>query len=51
LTIIASAVNPATERIVEYLVNQYSVPVNVVFFRYFEDEGHRYLARTWLIDQ
>jgi hypothetical protein len=51
LTIIASAVDPATERIVEYLVEEYSVPVNVVFFRYFEDEGHRYLARTWLIDQ
>ena len=27
------------------------MPVNVVFFRYFEDEGHRYLGRTWLIDQ
>jgi hypothetical protein len=51
LTIIASAVDPATERIVEYLVEEYSVPLNVVFFRYFEDEGHRYLARTWLIDQ
>jgi hypothetical protein len=50
LTIIASAVDAATERIVEYLV-EYGVPVNVVFFRYFEDQGHRYLARTWLIDQ
>lgn len=51
MTIIASAVDPATERIVEYLVDEHSVPVNVVFFRYFEDEGHRYLGRTWLIDQ
>lgn len=51
LTIIASAVDVATERIVEYLVDEYKVPVNVVFFRYFEDEGHRYLARTWLIDR
>lgn len=51
LTIIASAVDVATERIVEYLVDEYKVPVNVVFFRYFEDQGHRYLARTWLIDQ
>jgi hypothetical protein len=51
LTIIASAVDVATERIVEYLAEGYAVPVNVVFFRYFEDEGHRYLARTWLIDQ
>lgn len=51
LTIIASEVDDATERIVEYLATEYSVPVNVVFFRYFEDAGHRYLARTWLIDQ
>jgi hypothetical protein len=51
LTIIASAVDVATERIVEYLVDEYKVPVNVVFFRYFEDQGHRYLERTWLIDQ
>jgi hypothetical protein len=51
LTIIASAVDVATERIVEYLAKEYAVPVNVVFFRYFEDGGHRYLARTWLIDQ
>jgi hypothetical protein len=45
LTIIASAVDVATERIVEYLVEEYRVPVNVVFFRYFEDQGHRYLGR------
>jgi hypothetical protein len=51
LTIIASEVDVATERIVEYLVEAYKVPVNVVFFRYFEADGHRYLARTWLIDQ
>src|SRR6202008_4555488 len=51
LTIISSAVDVDTERSVEYLVDEYKVPVNVVFFRYFEDQGHRYLARTWLIDQ
>jgi hypothetical protein len=51
LTIIASAVDVATERIIEYLAEAYAVPVNVVFFRYFEDGGHRYLGRTWLIEQ
>ena len=49
LTIVASEVDPATERIVDYLTG-YGVPINVMFFRYFEDEGHRYLARTWLVD-
>jgi len=51
LTIIAPEVVPATERIVEYLSSEYQVPINVVFFRYFEDHGHRYLAQAWLIDQ
>lgn len=50
LTIIAAELDLATERIVNYLVDDYEVPINAVFFRYFEDEGRRYLARTWLID-
>ncbi|MFF6832905.1 endonuclease NucS domain-containing protein [Streptomyces sp. NPDC012438] len=50
LTIVASEVDAATERIVGYLASGFQVPVNVLFFRYFEDEGRSYLARTWLID-
>jgi hypothetical protein len=49
LTIVASEVDPATARIVEYLA-RYDVPLNVVFFRYFVDDGREYLARTWLVD-
>ena len=49
LTIVASEVDPATERIVDYLIG-FDVPINVMFFRYFEDGGSRYLARTWLVD-
>lgn len=51
LTIIASELDTSTERIVEYLAEEYAIPINVIFFRYFEDQGHQYLARTWLIDQ
>lgn len=51
LTVIASDVDPATERIVTYLSSGFGVPVNVVFFRYFSDEGREYLARTWLLDE
>ncbi len=51
LTVIASDVDPATERIVKYLNSGFGVPVNVVFFRYFSDEGREYLARTWLLDE
>lgn len=50
LTIVASDVDPATERITRYLNERYDVPVNVVFFRYFEDAGRSYVARTWLVD-
>ncbi|BAN04380.1 endonuclease NucS domain-containing protein [Ilumatobacter coccineus] len=49
LTIVASEVDPATERIVDYLVD-YGLPINVMFFRYFEDGPSKYLARTWLVD-
>jgi hypothetical protein len=51
LTIIASDIDPATERIVTYLNTGFGVPVNVVFFRYFHDDGREYLARTWLLDE
>lgn len=51
LTVIANDVDPATERIVTYLNDGFGVPVNVVFFRYFGDEGREYLARTWLLDE
>ncbi len=51
LTIVASEIDAATERIVTYLASGFQVPVNVLFFRYFEDEGRSYLARTWLIDE
>lgn len=50
LTVIAAEVDAATERIVEYLA-EYAVPVNVLFFRYFEDGDRQYLARTLLLDQ
>ncbi|MGV9455127.1 endonuclease NucS domain-containing protein [Streptomyces sp. NPDC003635] len=50
LTVVAGEVDAATERIVTYLASGYEVPINVLFFRYFEDEGRSYLARTWLIE-
>jgi hypothetical protein len=51
LTIVASSLDPATERIVRYLNEGFDVPVNAVFFRHFNDGGSSYLARTWLVDQ
>jgi phage gp36-like protein len=39
LTIVASELDPASERIIEYLASRYAVPVNAVFFRHFDDTG------------
>ncbi|GAB3119015.1 hypothetical protein GCM10027160_32230 [Streptomyces calidiresistens] len=50
LTVVASEMDAATERIVTYLAG-YRVPINVLFFRYFEDGGRSYLARTWLVEE
>lgn len=49
ITVVASDLDDSTERIVQYLNSTYSVPINVMLFRYFSDQGNDYLARTWLI--
>lgn len=49
LTIVASDLDGATERILTYLA-EYGIPANAVFFRHFEDDGRKYLARSWLIE-
>jgi hypothetical protein len=51
LTIVASSIDSSSERIVTYLNSSYGVPINVVFFHYFSDSGHSYLARTWLVNE
>ena len=49
-TIIASELDPTSDRIVEFLAESYGVPINAVFFRHFRDDDRDYLARTWLLD-
>ena len=49
-TIVASELDSASERIVEFLAESYGVPINAVFFRHFKDGDSEYLARTWLLD-
>lgn len=48
LTIVASELDPASERIVQYLADRFGVPINAVFFRHFTDGVNQYLTRTWL---
>ncbi len=49
-TIVASELDPTSDRIIEFLAESYDVPINAVFFRHFADGGHEFLARTWLLD-
>lgn len=48
LIIVSGGLDPATERIVNYLWEQYEVDINAVFFRVFEDQERHYLTRAWL---
>jgi len=50
LVVVASELDASTERIVNYLADEYGVAVNAVFFRFFRDGGNEYLSRVWLID-
>jgi hypothetical protein len=50
LIIVASELDPVSERIIDYLSESYGVPINAVFFRYFKESDCEYLTRTWLID-
>lgn len=50
MIVVASELDGSTERIIAYLTGKYGVPVNVVFFRHFEDGERHYLARSWFIE-
>ncbi|WP_339304096.1 endonuclease NucS domain-containing protein [Paenibacillus sp. FSL R5-0519] len=49
LLVVSAELDPATERIINYLTN-FGVPINALFFHYFKDGDNEYLARNWLID-
>ena len=50
LIVVAAELDSSTERIINYLADNYGVPINAVFFRFFRDDGRDYLTRTWLLD-
>lgn len=50
LILVAAELDNSSERIINYLADDFGVPINAVFFRYFKDGGNEFLARTWLID-
>lgn len=50
MVIVCTELDHGTERIINYLSENYDVPINAVFFRCFEEAGSEFLTRTWLID-
>ena len=50
LTVIASELDSSIERIVEYLSDEYGVPINALFFNYYQDDEREYIGRSWLKD-
>ncbi|MFC4994237.1 endonuclease NucS domain-containing protein [Rubritalea tangerina] len=49
IVVVASKLDPSTERIVNYL-NDLDVAINVLFFEVFQHGSERLLSRTWLAD-
>ncbi len=49
IVIVASSLDPSTERIVKYL-SDYEIPINTLFFNVYRDGDDRYIGRAWLID-
>ena len=49
IVLVASSLDPGTERIVDYL-NRRGIAINVLFFEVFEHAERKLLSRAWLID-
>jgi len=50
MVIVASEFDESSERIVQYLADEYKVNINVVFFSFFRQEGLEFVGRAWLKD-
>lgn len=50
MIIVASEFDESSERIVQYLADEYKVDINVVFFSFFRQEDLEFVGRAWLKD-
>ena len=50
MLIVASEIDDSSQRIVEYLAEEHSVNINVIFFSFFKVEDQELLGRAWLLD-
>ena len=51
MLIVASELDPASRRIVEYLSEEHGVAINTAFFTVFEADGQQWLTTDFLLDQ
>lgn len=50
LVLVAQELDDSSERIINYLADQYGVSINAVFFSFFQDAGNELMGRAWLRD-
>jgi hypothetical protein len=50
IIILASELDDSSERIVQYLAEEYGVPINVLFFTFFKTASGEFVGRAWLND-
>jgi len=50
MIIVASELDESSERIVQYLANEYKVGINAIFFTFFKVDSQEFLGRAWLMD-
>ncbi len=50
MLIVASEFDDSSQRIVEYLAEEYQVNINAIFFSVFADDQGKLLGRAWLMD-
>jgi hypothetical protein len=51
MIIVASSLDPASQRIVEYLSQEHDIGINTAFFSIFRHGDLQYLSADWLMDQ
>ena len=50
MVVVASELDDASERIVQYLANEHGVNINAIFFSFFTTGSDEYVGRAWLMD-
>jgi len=51
MVIVASALDPSSQRIVRYLSETHGIAINTAFFTVFQEAGQTLLTTDWLLDQ